>query len=123
MARGTQTQIPIPLKEGPFLRAVSEIISDHEDVARPVRPTRPERAGGAVNTYKMELPESGGIDNPVVRIWKTPEGPLRYRVYDPASPDGMFILQRLDQGRHTNPPQTTVTKPSDPDHSTWYRFV
>jgi len=123
LARGTQMQIPIPLKKGPFLNTVNEIVSDHDDVPRPINPTHPERAGGAVNTYKMELPESHDVDNPVMRIWKTPEGRVRYRVYDPDSPDGLFILQRLEGGRRTNPPQTTVTKRNDPDHSTWYRFV
>ena len=115
-------QVPIPLKKDPFLNTVNELVSDHDNVARPIRPTHPERAAGAVNTYKMELPESHDIDNPVMRIWRTLDGSMRYRVYDPDSPDGLLILQQLEEGRHTNPPETMVTK-RDPDRSTWYRFV
>lgn len=122
-ARGTQTQIPIPLKNGPFLSRVDEIISDHDNVARPISGTQPERGGGAVNTFKVEMPESERIADPVVRIWLAPDGRVRYRLFDPDSPDGRFIWQKLEDGRHTTPPQTAVTKPKDPDHATWYRFV
>jgi hypothetical protein len=123
LARGTQMQIPIPLKEGPFLNAVNEIVSDHDNTPRAISAARPERAGGAVNTYKMELPEGDDIDNPVMRVWRGEDGRVRYRVYDQDSADGRFILQRLEEGRHTNPPETVVTKRNDPDHSTWYRFI
>jgi hypothetical protein len=123
LARGTQMQFPISLKEGPFLNAANEIVSDHDNAPRPISAARPERGGGAVNTYKMELPEGNGIDNPVMRIWRGEDGRVRYRVFDPDSPQGRFIIQRLEEGRHTTPPETTVTKPNDPDHSTWYRFV
>jgi hypothetical protein len=116
-------QLPIPLKERPFLNAVDEIVSEHDNTARVISAARPERAGGAVNTYKMDLPESAGIDNPVMRIWCAEAGRVRYRVYHPNSADGRFILQRLEEGRHTTPPETTVTKPRDPEHSTWYRFI
>ncbi|WP_020474144.1 phospholipase D family protein [Zavarzinella formosa] len=114
LARGTQMQIPIPLKNSAFLNDITEMRSDTDSVVKPISGTHPERGGGTVNTYKMELQEAKNIDDPVMRIWRTPEGVVFYRVYDADSADGTFILQRLEEGRHTNPPQTTVTKPSDP---------
>ena len=76
-----------------------------------------------MNTYKMECPEGEPISRPVMRVWRDENGQVRYRVYDPNEAEGRFILQRLEEGRHANPPLTTVTKPSTPDNATWYRFV
>jgi PLD-like domain len=123
LARRTQMQIPIPLKRNLFLNSVNEIVSDHDGTARVISATHPNRAGGAVNTYKMECPEGENINRPVMRIWRGEDGRVRYRVFDPISAQGSFVLQRLEEGRHTNPPTTTVAKPSDPNSSTWYRFV
>jgi HKD family nuclease len=123
LSRGTQMQIPIPLKQGLFLNAVNEFVSDHDGTVRVISATRPERGGGAVNTYKLELPEGGSIPNAVLRIWRGEDNRVRYRVFGPNSAQGQFILRRLEQGRHTVPPATTVTRPRDPRRSTWYRFV
>lgn len=116
---GKQMQFPIPLREGPFLGAVDEIVSDHDDVAHRVFPSY---ARGKLNTYKMERPEGRDIVNTVMRVWHADDGTVRYRVFDPDSPQGRFIVQRLEEGRHTTPPETTMTT-SDPDHSTLYRFI
>jgi hypothetical protein len=107
-------QFPIALKEGAFLNAVTEIRSDHAGVSHRVSPTHPERGGGTVNTYKMEVPEGKQLDDPVMRIWRAPDGATVYRIYDASSPDGTFIMQKLEEGRHTNPPQTTVATPRAP---------
>jgi HKD family nuclease len=123
VARGTQMQFPIPLKNSPFLSPVSEIISDHDGVPRTISAARPERARGAVNTFKMELRESEGMDDPVMRVWRADDGTVRYRVFDADSPQGRFIMQRLEEGRHTTPRETIVTKPRTPDRATWYRFI
>jgi hypothetical protein len=116
-------QIPIRLKEGPFLLGVEEIISDHDNVARPISSTHPVRGGGTVNTYKMEVQEADVIADPVMRVWKTADGTVRYRVYRPDSAAGKSILKRLEEGLHTDPPQTMLTKPNDPEHSGWSRWV
>jgi HKD family nuclease len=120
LQRGTQMQVPIILRNGPFLSSVNEMVSDHDGVARPMSPAR---SGGKVNTIKMELPESRTINNPVMRVWRAEDGTIRYRVFDQDSPQGRFIAQRLEEGRHTTPPETTMTRPSDPDRSTLYRFI
>lgn len=122
LARMTQMQLPKALRTSPFLVGVTDIISDHDGTARLISETHP---GGNVNvnTYKMELPEGRGIASPVMRIWRTDTGTVVYRVYDASTPDGSFIFQRLEEGRHTNPPMTTVTKPSKPNVATWYRFI
>jgi HKD family nuclease len=119
---GTQMQIPKSLREGPFFRDVGRVTSEHDNTARPIRPTHPKRAGGKVNTYKLELPEGAGIENPVMRVWHTADG-VFYRVYAANSPEGRFILNSLEEGRLSDPPLTTVTKPWDPYHSTWYRSI
>ena len=116
-------QIPIPLKRSPFLSGINEIVSDHDGTARVMSQRIRTGAGGAVNTYKMECPEGENINRPVMRIWRGEDGRVRYRVFDPISAQGSFVLQRLEEGRHNNPPSTTVARPSDPNNSTWYRFV
>lgn len=123
----TQMQFPKRLRNGPFFIGVTTIESDHDHRARGIPETHPDRdkekGKSDPNTYKFHVPEAKPFNRPVVRFWRTSAGVVMYRVYDQASPEGQFIMQKLDEGRHTTPPLTTVTKPSEPESATWFRFV
>ncbi len=128
LARGTQMQPLREVREGTFMGDVQEIISDHDSVARPISATYPERDKEKgiekPNTYKLEIPEANGIDDPVIRFWRTDDGRVFYRVYDTENPDGRSIMQKLEEGRHTTPPMTTIGRSSHgPESATWYRFI
>jgi len=121
-ARGTQVQLPIPLRECNFFAGQNSIIAGGDRTVRTISPTHPERAGGAVNTYKVEMPETEGLEDPVVRLERTATG-IEYYVYDADSIQGRPVMAALREGRNDDPPFTVLTKPSDPDHCTWYRFI
>lgn len=121
-ARGTQVQIPIPLRRSAFFRGQSALVSGHDGARRGISATRPRRAGGKVNTYKVEIPETRGLAAPVMRLDRTPNG-IFYYAYGAPSRQGRVIMDALEAGRHTTPPLTVLTKPSNPQHSTWYRFI
>jgi len=121
-ARGTQIQIPIPLRNCAFFTGEDAVTSSHDDQRRAISATHPERAGGQVNTYKLEIPETRGMAVPVIRLERSVDG-IRYYAYDGDSPQGKAILESLRDGINATPTQTVLTKPSDPDHSTWYRFI
>ena len=121
-ARKTQVQIPIPLKECRFFAGVNSITSGRGNEVRRISETHPERAGGAVNTYKVEMPETADLSEPVVRLDRTDRG-IHHYVYDADSPQGRPIMESLKEGRLADTPSTFLTKPTDPEHCTWYRFV
>jgi HKD family nuclease len=121
-ARGTQVQIPIPLRQSAFFAGQNEIASGHDHARRRISETRPARARGNVNTYKVEIPECRGMATPVLRLERTAAG-IIYYAYEATSTLGQPILDALQAGRTESPPSTALTKPSDPDHSTWYRFI
>jgi hypothetical protein len=121
-ARGTQVQIPIPLRNSSYFAGQHSVISGHDGSARPISATHPQRGRGAVNTIKVEIPETRGLAVPVLRLDKSATG-IEYYAYDTSSLQGRPIMDALEAGRHTNPPETVLTKPNDPDHSTWYRFI
>jgi len=121
-ARGTQVQIPIPLKNSGFFSNMDFIVSGQTGESRVISATHPERAGGAVNTFKVEMQETAGKSDPVVRLDRTATE-IRYEVYDANSIQGREIMKSLQDGRNSDPPTTILTKPNDPAHSTWYRFV
>ncbi len=85
--RGTQVQIPIPLRQSGFFDGADSIVSGRDKESRPISATHPERAGGAVNTYKVEMPEISGMSDPVVRLDRTGSG-IEYYVYDAVSTQG-----------------------------------
>lgn len=121
-ARGTQVQLPIPLRESAFFERIHKIISGHDGNSRVISPTHPKRAKGAVNTYKVEIPETRGMTVPVMRLDRSPAG-IVYYVYEANSTQGQPILDSLIAGRLEMTPTTVLTKPRDPDHSQWYRFI
>lgn len=121
-ARGTQVQIPIPLRNSWYFAGLNSITSGHDGATRPISATRPQRGGGAINTIKVEITETRGLTVPVLRLDKSAAG-IVYYAYDATSLQGKPIMDALESGRNDNQPTTVLTKPNDPDHSTWYRFI
>ncbi|HEX5241862.1 MAG TPA: phospholipase D-like domain-containing protein [Tepidisphaeraceae bacterium] len=119
---GKQIQVPITLKKSAFLQDIGELISGRDGAHRPISATRPERMGGEINTYKCEMPELEPMSDPVIRLEKSATG-VTFYAYDAESPQGRAIMSSLVAGRTAVPRTTVLTKPSDPSHSTWYRFV
>lgn len=122
MARGTQMQIPIPLRESAFFSGVDRITSGHDGGIRVISATRPERAQGKVNTYKVEIPETARMTAPVLRLDRSGDQ-ITYQAYEAQSAQGRPISDSLESGRNASPPLTILTKPKDPSHSSWYRFI
>lgn len=122
-ARGTQVQISIPLRNSPFFSGAAEVISGHDGRRHGISETRPERTKKEkINTFKVEIPETKEMESPVVRLEQSAQG-ITYYAYEGASAQGRPILESLREGYESKPQQTVLTKPSDPDHSTWYRFI
>jgi HKD family nuclease len=96
-ARGTQVQIPIRIYRLPFFHGVREITSTHDQSVRGIHQTRPERGGGAVNTLKVEIPETREMVEPVMRLERTPTG-MEYTVYEAGSAQGRVIMEALRHG-------------------------
>lgn len=120
--RQKQVQIPLPLVRSSFFSGITSITSGHDGTARVMSATHPKRAKGGVNTVKVEMPETLGMADPVVRLDKSAAG-IVYYAYDSSSTQGQPIMDSLNAGRLDTPPTTILTKPSDPDHSQWYRFI
>jgi hypothetical protein len=119
-ARGTQVQIPIRIYRLPFFHGIREITSTHDHSLRGIHETRPERGAGAVNTLKVEIPETHDMIEPVMRLERTATG-IEYTVYDARSAQGRVIMEALRHGLSDG--STLLTVPSDPDRSTWSRFI
>ncbi len=121
-ARGTQVQLPIPLRECDFFSGCDSIVSGRDNGRRVISATKPERGKGSVNTYKVEMPETAGIQDPLVRLDRTDDG-IVYHVYSAQSKNGVLIYDALSTGQQDLPPTTILTKLNDPEHSTWYKFI
>ncbi len=107
----------------PFFAGVTHVHSVAGGVNRGIHPTYATRAKGAnPNTLKLEMPETSSMNDPVARFERTAKG-IQYEVYDASSAKGQTIMQVLQQGRVTSPPTTTMTVPSSPTSSTWWRFI
>lgn len=117
--RPTQTQIPQAVRKSPFFATTDYVTSGHDGRRWHFRVAI---ARGGPNTIKLEVPEMRGLDDPVIRFERVPDG-VRYFVFDARSPEGERIMSDLRQGLQIFPPTTTMTKPSKPDQSTWWRFM
>ena len=113
--REKQVQIPIPLMRSSFFSGVTSITSGRNGTSRVISATHPKRAKGAVNTYKVEIPETLGMGAPVIRLDRSSTG-IVYYAYDSTSAQGRTIMDSLEAGRSEAPATTVLTKPSDPDH-------
>lgn len=123
-ARGTQVQIPLAVMRTPFFTGATQVQSVASNVTRGIHATHAARAkeGSNPNTLKLELPETSSMADPVVRFERNAAG-VQYEVYDSSSTKGKIIMKALQQGRAMTPPSTTLTVPSSPDTSTWWRFI
>ena len=117
-ARGTQAQIPQQLLADPFFGGANELISP-DGIRRVISAAR---ARGAVNTRKVEIPESAAMKEPLLVISRTSVG-MRYDCIDADTPEGSLIKRALLVGFATNPQTTHNTRPTDIARGTWYRFV
>lgn len=118
-ARGTQVQIPI---REPFFTGVTQVYSVATNVLRGIHATYPARDPNRPNTLKLEMPETKGMAEPVARFEQTSTG-MQFEVYDSSSVQGQAIMQALKAGLSTTPPTTRLTIPSNPNSSTWWRFI
>ena len=77
---GTQVQIPIQLMRSAFFAGHNRVISGHDRQPRVISPTPPERTGGTINTYKVEIQEAATTTDPVIRFDRS-ETEIEYYVY------------------------------------------
>jgi len=126
LARGTQAQIPLRIL-GPFFKGQLHAKSVATNINRPISFTFPKQANGKKsthpNTAKIELPEAAGMGNPVVRFVQNKSGGIEFEVWDEATPQGSSIMASLSSGLTLTPPQTFLTRPDNPNSSTWWRFI
>jgi hypothetical protein len=116
--RRTQVQLPIKVVRTAFFSGVAEIISAHD--AR-VHPLVEASARGSVNTIKAEIPEIATMNDPVLRLERTPTG-IFYTAFDAASVLGAPIREALLNGFDMKPCSTFQTI-ADRSRATWWRFV
>lgn len=117
-ARGTQVQLPIKVV-GTFFGGSTKVKSAETGDMRNINPAK---SGGSINTMKFEIPESATMNDPVVRFEKT-KAETVYQAFDANSAKGKTIMSSLRAGLKSNPVSTFLTRPADPDHSTWWRFI
>jgi HKD family nuclease len=118
-ARGTQTQMPMPVIASSFFNGQKEVQSLHDGVKRGIHVAH---SAGKENTLKLEVPETASMQDPMIRFERTSTG-IRYQVWDKATSAGTAIWSSLNQGLTTSPPSTFLTKPRSPSTSTWWRFI
>jgi hypothetical protein len=117
--RPTQTQIPKSVASRPFFGGINRVTSTHTGEEHEIHEAQ---ARGIINTLKLEIPEMRKFSDPVIRFER--EGAqIRYEVYDSNTPKGSAIMKSLNEGLKMTPKTTKLTKPSDPEKSTWSRFI
>lgn len=116
--RPTQTQVPKVIRNT-FFQGVTTITSAHDNRTHRIFSAS---ARGSVNTNKVEIPEIRDYANPVIRFENTNSG-IFYQAFDAQSVLGRPIFAALSRGLNMSPPQTRVTKPSNRQSSTWWRFI
>jgi HKD family nuclease len=117
-ARRTQIQLPIRKMHTDFFTLVDELVSAHD--ARSHRLVH-ARARGVLNTIKVEIPEIEPMEDPVLRLERTPRA-IIYQAFDANSVLGVPIRQALLNGFAMTPP-TTFKTVSDESRATWWRFI
>lgn len=113
--RPTQTQIPFRVVDT-FFRGAAEVRSAHSGERHGIIEAT---ARGGRNTIKLEIPEMRDFGQPLARFERTPDG-IVYETYDVGSPKGNQILASLEEGRHDNTTQLTI---SNAESATWWRFI
>jgi len=117
-ARRTQIQIPFRVVRTSFFVGIGELVSAHNGRAHPLILAS---ARGGANTMKAEVPEIEAMDDPVMRLERTPTA-IVYRVFDSGSVLGTPITRALLRGFEMVPP-TSFTSVRRRDTATWWRFI
>jgi len=117
--RRTQVQFPIRLVTTQFFENVGEIRSSHDNRTHGLVQAS---ARGKRNTIKVEIPEIEALADPVLRLERTATG-IIYQAFDSGSVLGRPIMDSLRRGLLQIPPTTLLTVPTNPNSSTWYRFI
>lgn len=117
--RRTQIQIPINVLRTRFFEGINELVSAHDGRTHSIVTAT---ARGGVNTMKVELPEIDSMADPVVRLERTSTA-ITYQTFDANSLLGRPIMDALRKGLEFIPPVTSLTRPADPVHATWWRFI
>jgi len=118
-SRRTQIQIPIRVIRTSFFENESSVISAHDSKRHSLIQAT---ARGGLNTIKLEIPEINSINDPILRLERSTTGIL-YQAFDAKSTLGIPIMEALEQGRRMKPGTTELTKPDNPQSSTWWRFI
>jgi len=116
--RRTQIQLPIRVVKTNFFSGVTELVSEHDARAHSLIHAS---ARGGLNTIKVEIPEIEPMQDPVLRLERTPAA-IIYQAFDAMSVLGTPIRQVLLNGFLTNPPETHSTV-ADQYKATWWRFI
>lgn len=124
ISRGTQTQVPIRLISQPFFNNITHVTSARSQLERNIVPAggkkKKKKKKRHPNTIKLDLPETKNFTDTVARFERI-DGKVYYTAYDINSPAGKLIWAELQAGLETG--ETHMTRPSDPDTSTYWRFV
>lgn len=114
--RRTQVQLPIRLVTNSFLKDVKEIRSLHDSGGRNLIRAY---ARDSLNTIKIELPEIGDYEDPLLII-RNEGGVAYYQAVDSSSELGAKILSVLAAGLDDK--ETLSTLPRHLEKATWWRF-
>ncbi len=119
LARGTQAQIPIRLKEGPFLRGIDQLVSLNSGAKRGIHEAKTAGASRP-NTIKIELPDAEGIGDPILLLHRAGDV-VTYVIFDRHKGIGRQHWKYLLAGLKSQETDTTV--PSDSERATMWRFL
>jgi len=119
LARGTQAQIPIRLKEGPFLQGVDELTSGINGATRGIHEAKTSGATRP-NTLKIELPDAASVRDPILLLHRA-DNVVTYTVFDRHKGIGRQHWKFLVEGLKSGDTETTL--PSDSERATMWRFM
>lgn len=117
-SRGTQVQMPIQVVRTDFFKGISEIVSEQ---TRHSHGLHPAKAGGKLNTIKVEIPETDTMNDPVLRLERTGSA-IIYRAFDADSIMGAPIRDALKVGFKLRP-QQSYSSIGSLEKATWWRFI
>jgi HKD family nuclease len=122
LARGTQAQIPIKvvreIRRRMGLTPLDGALTIKSRADGSSHGINPAKARGGINTYKFEA--SIVKNEPLLRIYPVGQE-LFFEILDSADSLGKPVMQLLQHGFKTDPPQTFATGGKQAT-ATWYRF-
>lgn len=119
LARGTQAQVPIRLKEAPFLEGIDELTSLSNGAKRGIHEAKTSGATRP-NTLKIELPDASSISDPILLLHRA-DDVVTYVIFDRHKGIGRQHWKFLVAGLKSEDTETTV--PSNPERATMWRFM